>query len=949
MNDFSFLMDSQLDLDVDFHSDFVSLQGDSLDVPLGVQSQLESEKQGRKPINIISERTPKFIVELIEKAANSWLGKEEIHILLLNFQVFGLEILKKVPQFPGSGSVIFYNRKTLKNFRNDGYSWLKGNNKNSAKESHVKLTIKGEKKLACYYATHQMNQNFRRRVYWLLDDNSFVLVHYLDESEYIEVKKNEKVAKARLKELRRRERAAKKGRKIRKGQNTKYEEARNVQTEESEVLEVHQLQQFANSTETESPLKRSSCSSNDATSIEIVDVSPSVAYTNGGTKMLICLSSPIEGTLVYAAFNEKRVVTQNITPQTLRCIVPSMATAGEATLRLTWRHNDDAASSKIMFAYYTRASPAVTPDKLMKPSSVLGEKRGISVLGEKRGIERLTIDSQRDRTGSDLLELDQREFKIRIVERLGNINSAIRQQKQLKLSPKPKSNTSRKDCRTDATSTSMECSPLHLKKRGHSLNNDTLSQYSRLRETLSSLQSPENSKTTQPPLSSSYQNSTTAPLLSSHYSESELQILNDEELENLNDEALSEKAQGLVTSVIEDLVKFGQAHGMLQEINVLDHDGFNLLHYIVLYNRPQLLTLVLKNGANPNRPSKSGHSPLHLAAQAGLEEVVRELLKYGADPAVQNHEMQTPADRARLHGFPEIANLLGFKNSPENRCDYHHDNENMQDMLERRVLADTFESMNLHEKCALSLGVSQSSEGGSGGALSDSSSETCNTSIDRFGGMISDHDSVVSNVKLERVSSALSMMSEEERRMIEGEASIIQRSAQAWLLRRNYRKLRDVTITMQALLRGARRRRGLRQEKDAAVRIATMYKEKLTVARARAEQGDVVETRSDELIGERADESKAAKVIVRGMKDWIKKAKAAIALRPTLARNRTLNSQEKNAALVIQAFFSSPRSKYSGRNLKMLKTVVEEKRVKRRELMSMDIDEKNDRKLLNLN
>ena len=42
--------------------------------------------------------------------------------------------------------------------------------------------------------------------------------------------------------------------------------------------------------------------------------------------------------------------------------------------------------------------------------------------------------------------------------------------------------------------------------------------------------------------------------------------------------------------------------------------------------------MLLKSGANPNLPGKSGLYPLHMAARVGGNKCIEVLLKYGADP-----------------------------------------------------------------------------------------------------------------------------------------------------------------------------------------------------------------------------------------------------------------------------------------------------------------------------
>lgn len=64
------------------------------------------------------------------------------------------------------------------------------------------------------------------------------------------------------------------------------------------------------------------------------------------------------------------------------------------------------------------------------------------------------------------------------------------------------------------------------------------------------------------------------------------------------------------------------------------------LHSAAAGRRPQVVTLLLANGADPNLSQEGGFSPLHAAALNGDVETASLLLRYGADP-------DQPADDGR--------------------------------------------------------------------------------------------------------------------------------------------------------------------------------------------------------------------------------------------------------------------------------------------------------------
>lgn len=69
----------------------------------------------------------------------------------------------------------------------------------------------------------------------------------------------------------------------------------------------------------------------------------------------------------------------------------------------------------------------------------------------------------------------------------------------------------------------------------------------------------------------------------------------------------------------------------LDDINVRNEDGQNLLHHAIAYGNDAATSELLRRGIDVNTQDSKGQTPLHYAAAYGNAEVASEILKRGGD------------------------------------------------------------------------------------------------------------------------------------------------------------------------------------------------------------------------------------------------------------------------------------------------------------------------------
>jgi len=97
------------------------------------------------------------------------------------------------------------------------------------------------------------------------------------------------------------------------------------------------------------------------------------------------------------------------------------------------------------------------------------------------------------------------------------------------------------------------------------------------------------------------------------------------------------------------------------------------LHRAASANHVEMVKLLLRHGANVDAEDNSENSPLHRAIYSGHGEVARLLIEAGADAQARNHAGNTPVQMAAFAGLPEVIKLLVEAGSPVNLQDQVED------------------------------------------------------------------------------------------------------------------------------------------------------------------------------------------------------------------------------------------------------------------------------------
>ena len=91
-------------------------------------------------------------------------------------------------------------------------------------------------------------------------------------------------------------------------------------------------------------------------------------------------------------------------------------------------------------------------------------------------------------------------------------------------------------------------------------------------------------------------------------------------------------------------------------VDVSNAYGQTALHSATMFNRIDVVELLLPEGADMNKQDINKDTPLHWAARMEYTKVARLLIQYGADVTIRNRFNKTPLDDADKRS--EVERLL---------------------------------------------------------------------------------------------------------------------------------------------------------------------------------------------------------------------------------------------------------------------------------------------------
>ena len=126
-------------------------------------------------------------------------------------------------------------------------------------------------------------------------------------------------------------------------------------------------------------------------------------------------------------------------------------------------------------------------------------------------------------------------------------------------------------------------------------------------------------------------------------------------------------SQGLIAAPIHDAVKRGDIDEVKRilspyfsskGLNDIDDFGLTPLHCASIWNRENMVEMLIKHGANVNVVGEEIGLSLHIAAAVGREKIVEMLIRHGADVNAINSKGETSLHCAAYNGHVEIVEML---------------------------------------------------------------------------------------------------------------------------------------------------------------------------------------------------------------------------------------------------------------------------------------------------
>ena len=117
----------------------------------------------------------------------------------------------------------------------------------------------------------------------------------------------------------------------------------------------------------------------------------------------------------------------------------------------------------------------------------------------------------------------------------------------------------------------------------------------------------------------------------------------------------------------QEYVKLEKAVFNNSKIDNTNSDGITPLWKATLENDTISMKILLKNGANPNAPTKGGTTPIFISAENGNIELGKILYEFGADVNYNKNEYSlTPLRHAARNGYIDVVRFLLSKGAEIN-------------------------------------------------------------------------------------------------------------------------------------------------------------------------------------------------------------------------------------------------------------------------------------------
>ncbi|ETV74710.1 hypothetical protein, variant 2 [Aphanomyces astaci] len=272
-------------------------------------------------------------VQLQLAARERWLQKDEVLFLLTNYMASGLPVHVSPQCRPPSGTLFVCD--SVMDFKKDGWTWQKQKgSKTKIREDRAKLVVTRGNVVLGVYVHSADNPCFHRRSYSLRDEsNRMILVHYLEDDS-----KKQALRDAPHECSRPFDASSVVNDALADFHPSDPDDDHNDDDTALDdlLLDNHMPRMIAFDPSNQMmPPPPHVLDDSIPLLVQITDFSPNWDFCTGGAKILICAASPPPYSTLFVCFGSTAVVrAESLSPTVLRCCAPPSDTAGVVPLRI---------------------------------------------------------------------------------------------------------------------------------------------------------------------------------------------------------------------------------------------------------------------------------------------------------------------------------------------------------------------------------------------------------------------------------------------------------------------------------------------------------------------------------------------------------------------------------------------------------------------------------------